>query len=124
MKIDVNSDKPIFAQLADELEDAILSGTFPEESQLPSVADISGSLKINPATANKGVNQLVESGVAYKRRGMGMFVCNGAVELLRTKRQQQFFDHYITSLTVEAKRLGLNEREVHSMIERGFKKHD
>lgn len=124
MKIDVNSNQPIFAQLAEALADAILAGTFPEESQLPSVAEIAANLKINPATANKGVNQLVESGIAYKRRGMGMFVRAGAVEYLRTLRQKQFYDHYIVPLGAEAKRLQLGEKDVHAMIERSFREND
>lgn len=123
MNINFNSDKPIFAQLAEQLEDAILSGAFKEESQLPSVAEISCGLKINPATANKGVNQLTESGVAYKKRGMGIFVSAGSVEMLKRKRKDAFFESYVLPLTDEAKRLDISESETLSMVERGFK-HD
>lgn len=57
------------------LEDGIISGAFPEEGQIPSLTEYSAALKINPATALKGINLLVEEGLVYKKRGVGMFVC-------------------------------------------------
>ena len=67
-------DRPIFMQIAEGIEDAILSGVFPEESQIPSTTEISVNYKINPATALKGINILVDDNVIYKKRGIGMFV--------------------------------------------------
>ena len=73
MNLDFNSEKPIFVQVADGLEDAILTGAFEEGSQIPSITEISVTLKINPATALKGINILTENGIVYKKRGVGMF---------------------------------------------------
>ena len=64
-------DRPIFLQIAEMLEDAILTGAFPEGEQVPSTTEISVRYQINPATALKGVNQLVEAGILHKRRGVG-----------------------------------------------------
>lgn len=61
-----------------------------EEEQIPSTTEISVSYKVNPATALKGINLLVEKGVIYKKRGLGMFVAEGAVEKLRQERQSDF----------------------------------
>ena len=121
MNINFDSEKPIFLQIADLISDAILSGAFDEESQIPSITEFSVNYKINPATALKGINILVDSGIVYKKRGLGMFVATGAVEKLREKRKDEFFDTYIASLIAEAKRLKLTETEIKSMIERGFK---
>ena len=121
MNIDFDSEKPIFLQIADIIADAILSGAFEEESQIPSITELSVNYKINPATALKGINILVDQGVVYKKRGVGMFVASGAVDNLREKRKDEFFDTYIASLIAEAKRLKLTEVEIKSMIERGFK---
>ena len=74
--------RPIFLQLAEMLEDRIISGAFPEEGQIPSITEYSAALKINPATALKGINLLVEEGLIYKKRGVGMFVSTGAREKL------------------------------------------
>ena len=121
MIINFDIDTPIFIQIAEGIEDAILSGAFPEENQIPSITEFSVSYKINPATALKGINILVDSGIVYKKRGLGMFVAGGAAEKLRKKRKEQFFDNYISNLLAEAKRLGLTENEIKTMIERGFR---
>ena len=80
MNINFDSEKPIFLQIADLISDAILSGAFDEESQIPSITEFSVNYKINPATALKGINILVDSGIVYKKRGLGMLVATGAVE--------------------------------------------
>ena len=116
----LDGDKPIFQQIAEGLEDGILSGVFPEESQIPSITEFSVQYRINPATALKGINLLVDAGIVYKKRGIGMFVSSGAVEKLRGKRREQFYSKYICTLVNEAKRLRLTERDIQEMIERGF----
>ncbi len=120
MHINTNSEKPIFLQITEGIEDAILSGAFAEESQIPSITEFSVNYKINPATALKGISLLVDSGIVYKKRGLGMFVATGALEQLRSKRKDDFLDHYIKNLISEAKRLNISESEIKSMIERGF----
>ncbi len=121
MLLNFEDDRPIFMQIAEGIEDAILSGAFPEESQIPSTTEISVNYKINPATALKGINILVDDNVIYKKRGIGMFVCEGAVEVIKDKRKERFFEGFVLSLVNEAKKLGLGESEIISMIERGFK---
>ena len=120
MQIDFDSERPIFQQIADGLEDAILSGVFPEGSQIPSITEFSVTYKINPATALKGINLLVDAGIVYKRRGIGMFVCDGALQKLKEKRQEEFFTQYVLPLIQEAKRLSISPQQLQEWIERGF----
>ncbi len=120
MQINTNSEKPIFLQIAEGLEDAILSGAFTEESQIPSITEISVNYKINPATALKGINMLADAGIVYKKRGLGMFVTTGAVEKLKDKRKQLFYQNFIEGLIAEAKRLQISKSEIQAMIEGGF----
>lgn len=120
MNINTNIDKPIFQQIREGIEDAIISGAFPEGSQIPSITEISVNYKINPATALKGVNLLVENNIVYKKRGVGMFVCDGAVNRLMENRRTEFYDKYVSSLISEAKKLSLSENDIKKMIERGF----
>ncbi|MGN0558743.1 MAG: GntR family transcriptional regulator [Acutalibacteraceae bacterium] len=120
MKINFESEKPIFIQVAEVIEDAILSGTFEEETQIPSTTEFSVSYKINPATALKGINILVDKGLVYKKRGVGMFVCEGACDKLRLERKQAFYENFIKSVITEAKRLKISTEEIKSMIERGY----
>ncbi|NLG88380.1 MAG: GntR family transcriptional regulator [Clostridiaceae bacterium] len=120
MHLNFQDERPIFIQLAEQIEDAILSGAFPEETQIPSTTEISVTYKINPATALKGINLLVGNGIVYKKRGVGMFVATGAVNLLLQKRKKEFTEKYVNSLVKEAKRLNLSKEDILSMIERGF----
>lgn len=121
MKLDLDQEKPIFIQIAEGIEDGILTGAFPEESQIPSITEFSVTYKINPATALKGINLLVDEAVVFKKRGVGMFVAKGAIDRLKKKRQDQFYDNYIGRLVDEAKRLNITSDEIIAMIERGFK---
>lgn len=120
MKFELDQEKPIFLQIAEGIEDGILTGIFPENGQIPSITEFSVNYKINPATALKGINLLVDEGIIFKKRGVGMFVSEGAVMKLRQKRQDQFYDNYIKKLIAEAKRLGISGDEIIAMIERGF----
>lgn len=122
MNIDFESDKPIFVQIAEWLEDAILSNAFEEESQIPSITEISVMCKINPATALKGINMLVDNEIVYKKRGLGMFVKEGAVKKLMKERKNRFYESYIAVLLDEAKKLNLNKEDIMEMIERGYEK--
>lgn len=113
-------DRPIFQQLAEQLEEAILAGTYLEESQVPSITEYAVTYKINPATALKGVNLLVDAGLLYKKRGVGMFVSAGAREKLRLARRERFYQDYIQRAVREARNLGLTPPELSALIERGF----
>ena len=120
MKLELDSEKPIFIQIAEGIEDGILTGLFPEESQIPSITEFSVSYKINPSTALKGINLLVEDHIIFKKRGVGMFVAKDAVKKLKQKRQDQFYENYIGRLVEEARKLGISSDDIIAMIERGF----
>jgi len=121
MEIRFEDEKPIFLQIAEQIEDGILSGAFCEETQIPSTTEISVGYKINPATALKGINLLVDSGIVYKKRGVGMFVASGAAKKIMEKRRKEFYQKYIIKVTGEAKKLQLTQKELTEMIERGYK---
>ena len=112
--------KPLFLSIAEWLEDAILSHIYREGQQVPSITEISVQYNLNPATALKGVNLLVDSGLLYKKRGMGMFVSEGAHSKLMQRRQEQFYSDYIEPLIQEARRLKIDKDDLRSMIERGI----
>ncbi|GAB4082096.1 GntR family transcriptional regulator [Modestobacter muralis] len=111
---------PIFRQIATQLEDAVVDGSLAEESQSPSSNELAAFHRINPATAAKGLNQLVSDGVLYKRRGVGMFVATGAREQLLKRRRSEFADQYLTPLLAEAGKVGITVAEIAAMLhERG-----
>ncbi len=117
-------ERPIFLQIAEQLEEGILSGAYPEESQVPSITEYSVTYKINPATALKGISLLVDAGLLFKKRGLGMFVATGAKEKLKSQRRDLFYHDYIEKLVREARNLDLTAPELTAMIERGFQDAD
>ncbi|HZK53625.1 MAG TPA: GntR family transcriptional regulator [Desulfosporosinus sp.] len=119
MHLNMSGEKPIFLQFAEELEDNILKGIFEEETQIPSTTEVAVKFKINPATANRGVNLLVDEDIIYKKRGIGMFVKIGAREKITAKRKNAFYESYILSLVEEAKNLNITQGEIIAMLERG-----
>jgi GntR family transcriptional regulator len=116
MQLDAENEKPIFIQLAESIEDNILKGIYPEETQIPSTTEVAVILKINPATVNRGVNLLVDDGIIYKKRGVGMFVCQGAHEKILAKHKQAFYQNFLLPMLDEAKNLGLSHEDVIGML--------
>ena len=114
----IDDSKPIFLQIAGLIENDIVDGTLAEESQIPSTNEFAAFHRINPATAAKGVNLLVEGGILYKRRGIGMFVSAGARATLVSRRSEEFFEQYVRPLTAEAHKLGISPDELSRMIVR------
>lgn len=102
-----NQDKPIFIQVAEAIENQILDGLLKPEEKTPSTNDFQRVYQINPATARKGLNILVDEGILYKKRGMGMYVSEDAMEKITNKRQKEFFTTYIPELIKEIKRLNI-----------------
>lgn len=108
---------PVFQQLADRIADGILAGTYPEGSAVPSMNELAVFYTINPITASKGINVLVEQGLLEKRRGIGMFVTDGARQRLLERRRAEFHQRYAMPLCREARLLGITTDELRQMID-------
>ena len=124
MQLNFDGEKPIYLQLAEAIEDHILKGIFGEETQVPSTTEISVTMKINPATAGKGINLLVDEGILYKKRGVGMFVADGAQEKILGKRKESFYEDFVMKLLEEAQKLHISKQEIISMIGRAEHERD
>lgn len=107
---------PIFQQVAERLADDIINGTFAENDGVPSTNDYAAFYQISPITASKGIATLVDKGVLYKKRGVGMFVAPGARETLLADRRATFQTEHITPLLREARLLGIGPGELADMI--------
>lgn len=110
--LDLNSDKSIYIQIAESIENEILLGNLKEGEQAPSTNQFAKVYQINPATAGKGLNILVEEEILYKKRGLGMFVAEGAREKILKKRQNSFFKEFIPELIKEGERVELTIEEI------------
>lgn len=112
----LNDRKPIFEQIKDWISDQIISGTLKEDDRVPSTNEIVQFYKVNHLTVAKGVNQLVDQGVIYKKRGVGMFVAPDAKEKLMGERKQNFKEEYLKPMMDEARKLGLTDQEISQLI--------
>jgi len=119
--ISMDDSRPIFMQIAERIEDDIIEARLPEESQVPSTNQFATFYQINPATAAKGVNLLVDQGILYKKRGIGMFVSTGARAQLVEKRKDQFYEQYVVAMMREAEKLGISSEQLAEMIRTGRK---
>lgn len=108
--------RPLFVQIAEQVESSVLDGSLAEGERAPSTTELAAFHRINPATAAKGVNLLVDRGILVKRRGLGMFVADGAQEILRAERRQHFADHYLEPILTEARAVGLSMDSVIEML--------
>ena len=116
MNEELTQEKSIYLQISEMIENDILRDILLEEERVPSTNELARIYTINPATAAKGVNILVDSGVLYKKRGIGMFVSVGAKEIIRKKRKSEFYDNYVRRLLQEAAALGISREELLEMI--------
>jgi GntR family transcriptional regulator len=92
MKISFDDSQPIFQQIAQIIEDDILNGTYREDDQIISMAQFASTFQVNPATAVKGIALLVNEGILYKKRGLGMFVGAEAKQIIMSKNRNRFYD--------------------------------
>lgn len=115
----MNTDaEPLFVQIASFVADLIVDGTLAPGQQAPSTNELAQFHEINPATARKGLALLVDDHVLEKRRGLGMFVTDGARERILAKRRDDFAGAFIAPLIDEALHLGYSRSDLHDLIDR------
>lgn len=112
----LNEEKSIYIQISEMLERDILRGIIEEEERVPSTNELAKLYTINPATAGKGVNILVDKGILYKKRGLGMYVATGAKEKILNNRKAAFYENYVKKVIEEAEGLDINKDELIRMI--------
>lgn len=112
----MNEGLPMYLQIAEKIETDILRGHFKADDQVPSMNEWSKILHINPATAGKGLNELVIQNILYKKRGLGMFVTEEAYSIILKKRKATFKHELLPQFLNEAERLHIEKEELIKMI--------
>ena len=112
----IDANIPIFARIAEGIKDHILTGDLKEGEQLPSTTQISKEYDINIATVNKAFNVLVSEGIVFKKRGIGMFVCEGSVQKLIEDRRKTYRDNYVRAALEEGFRLRYTVEELQAIV--------
>ena len=94
----LTQEKSIYLQISEMIENDILRDILLEEERAPSTNELAAIYAINPATAAKGINLLVDQGILYKKRGIGMFVATGAKDKIKQKRKDEFYESYFKTM--------------------------
>ena len=123
MILNTDGTKPIYVQIAEWLENEIISGNFGVDDKVYSQYQLAEMFNINPATAAKGLNMLAEGNILYKKRGLGMFIADGAKEAILLKRKNETLKGLVLELAAEAGRLGVKEEDLIGMIRSAIKEH-
>ena len=114
----MNSDKPIFIQIMEMIEDDILSGVYKPDEIIISTTQISKLLNVNPTTSVKAISKLTDEGILYKKRGIGMCVTNDAREIILARRKKSFINEAEPGLVNEAEKLNISQNELIEIIRR------
>jgi GntR family transcriptional regulator len=107
-----NDNQPIYRQLRDRVVAMILDGVLKEGDPLPSVRNVATDYRVNPLTVLKGYQELVDEALVEKRRGLGMFVKQGARNLLLKGERQKFLAEEWPRVYETIQRLGLKAEEL------------
>ena len=107
-----SSDKAIYLQMADRICDEILSGTYADDSRIPSVREYAVALEVNSNTAVKAYEQLARDGIIYTRRGLGYFVTAGAKDRILASRRKQFLTQTLPDIFRQMRLLGIGIEDV------------
>ncbi len=112
MSFQWNDKEPIYLQLKDQIKDMILSGDISEGDALPSVRQVAMDYKVNPITVSKSYQILVDEELVEKRRGLGMFVQNGAAEKLQVNENEQFIKEDWPKILTKIQTLNLDTQQL------------
>jgi GntR family transcriptional regulator len=112
MSITWNDSTPIYRQLRDRVVAMILDGVLKQGDPLPSVRQVAGDFQINPITVSKAYQELVDENLVEKRRGLGMYVNDGARAALLKSERERFLREEWPVLHARLARLGLSLKEL------------
>jgi|SRR5690625_3178586 len=112
----MESNIPIYLQIAHSIENEIINNRLSIDDQVPSTNEFSKSMNVNPATAGKGLNELVNQGILYKKRGVGMFVTEKAKRIIISKRKEYFTRNLLQDFLNEAELLNISKEELIEMV--------
>lgn len=112
LKKSLHDKKPIFIQIKEVIEDQIINDQLKDHEQIPSTNQLVQFYRVNHITVSKGINLLVEAEIIYKKRGVGMFVMEGAKEKLLLQRSNNFAYEFVLPMLKEAQKLKLSDAAI------------
>ena len=120
MKFDEST--PIYLQIKCEIEKAIIYGSLEEEEAVPSIRIMAKQYRLNPQTVSNAISELLNEGILFKKRGIGMFVEKGAQKKLKTKTYEEFIQADLQKMVTKSRSLGISKKELLNLIENSYDK--
>ena len=105
-------DRPVYLRLRDTIAAMILEGRVREGDALPSVRSLAAEYGANPLTVAKAYQTFQDEGLVVVRRGVGMFVSEGAAERLRNTERRDFLEQRWPAIAAQIRRLGLDVEDL------------
>ncbi len=112
----MNSEKPVFVQIVEMIEDDILSRVYGAHDLIISTPQISKLLSVNPTTAQRAISVLADRGIIYKKRGVGMAVAEHARDMLLSQRKEAFFERAVPEFIGGARKIGITDGELLQIV--------
>ena len=112
-----NENIPIYLQIKEEIENAIISKSIKEEDKIESIRALAQEYRLNPQTISSAVSELINEGILYKKRGIGLFVNKGAQQELKKKKSAEFRKIELQKIIKKGKNLGIDKNEFFKVIE-------
>jgi len=113
--------KPIYLQIKEEIENAIISGALEEDDVIPSIRILAQQYRLNPQTISNAVSELLNEGYLYKKRGIGMFVQSGSRKKLKNNRSEEYRNSDFKKIIIKGRSLGLKRDDLVSIIDSLYK---
>lgn len=117
-----NESTPIYLQIKCEIEKAIIYGSLEEEEAVPSIRIMAKQYRLNPQTISNAISELLNEGILFKKRGIGMFVEKGAQKKLKTKTYEEFIQADLQKIVTKSRSLGISKKELLNLIEESYNK--
>lgn len=108
---------PIYLQIKEEIENAIITNTLKENEAIPSIRSMAQQYRLNPQTISNAINELMNEGLIYKKRGIGMFVGRGAQKKLKQKKSKEFRNTDLKKVIIKSKSLGISKVELKKILD-------
>lgn len=121
MTISFDNETPIYLQVAQMIRDAIVAGDLPEGEAIPSVRQLSVEQGLNPQTVLNATHLLLDEVILEKRRGVGVFVREGARKSLLAAELKQFKGNDLPAMVKRAQLLGLSRSATLDLVKARFK---
>lgn len=120
MKFDEST--PIYLQIKKEIENAIINKSIKEEKAIDSIRIMAKQYRLNPQTISNAISELLNEGILYKKRGIGMFVEKGAQKKLKAKTYEEFIEADLQNMITKSRSLGISKKELLNLIENSYDK--